>query len=155
MKNRFRIQIPFPNIYYKKLSNRPVFGYQCEESLCRKVELTAENLETAGGLAACRMTCGDNIGTLWPLPTGDVTFSSNHVRLNLDDVSLSINNIPTDCLWITAETRFREMQDRKLPPHPIESGGASLTVAVVIETDDICKRNGKTKAAIISKIISS
>jgi hexosaminidase len=110
--------------------------------LCKKIELTQENIKTAVSLPVCRLYCNEDIGTVWPKPTGDVKLSNDVVKINLDDIVFKTDNFKMmPGYWSMAETRFREMQKKKLPKKfSIKSGGKRLVIEVVVKTDDMGKQ---------------
>lgn len=133
-----RIYKPFP---FSLQTNRPAWGFKCEHNLCKKVELTPDNIKTAVSLSVCRLFCNEDVGTVWPKPTGDVQISNDVVKINANDIKFKTDNFKREpAYWAMAEKRFNEMQQKKLPKkYSIRSGGQTLTIEVVVESDDMGK----------------
>lgn len=118
---------------------RPAWGYRCEHNLCKKFELTPDNIKTAVSLSVCRLYCSEDVGTVWPKPTGDVQIANDVVKISLDDIIFKTDNFKKEpAYWSMAETRFRDMQKKKLPSKlSIKSGGQSLVIEVKVDSDDM------------------
>lgn len=84
------------------------------------------------------MRCNEEeIGTLWPKPTGNVEISNYVVQIDPNEVKFKRNGFNDKGGYLTAaEERFQDMQRKKIPKHPVNSGGKSLLVESVIEVDD-------------------
>jgi hexosaminidase len=76
---------------------------------------------------------------LWPIPTGNVTFSKNAIPINPNMISFSSDNFEKDDEYFPAvKSRFIEMQKRKIPKkYPVISEGKELNIIVKTETDDM------------------
>lgn len=87
------------------------------------------------------MFCNEDIGTVWPKPTGEVKLSNDVVKINPNEMKFTTNNFKKEpAYWTLAETRFREMQKTKLPKKfSVKQGGKTLEIEVVVETDDMGK----------------
>lgn len=84
--------------------------------MCTKVEITKENFKNTTSLNVCRLTCGIDIMTLWPKPTGNVEFSRTVVKVNTNRITYFTHNFENDPdTWFMAWQRFRDMQFRKVP----------------------------------------
>ena len=101
--------------------------------------MTPENKLTAVSLPVCRLYCNEDVGTVWPKPTGKVQISNDIVKINPNDIIFSTTNFKKEPgYWTIATDRFIEMQKRKLPKKvPIKSGGKTLLIDVVVDTDDM------------------
>ncbi|CAG9804653.1 unnamed protein product [Chironomus riparius] len=121
------------------LANEPAWGYRCEHSNCKKVELTEENKKTAVSLSVCRLFCDEVYGTLWPKPTGEIAPSNEVVKINLHDITFKTNNFKLyPAYWAMATDRFLEMQKKKFPTkYSVKSGGNPLVIEVLVDSDDM------------------
>ena len=120
----------------------PAWGYQCVNNKCQKLQITPENRDTAISLPVCRLYCGDDFGTVWPLPTGDVRKTSNLVHIDPKKISFkyTLNNYDLDRFWKVCETRLKGQSDNKVPNgEQLQDGGKPLTIDLAIESDSIGK----------------
>lgn len=90
-------------------------------------------------LSVCRLFCGDDIGTLWPKPTGDVKLSNNVVKIDPTAITFKTSNFKKDeVYWQEAESRFIKQLKAKIPTkYSLKSGGKKVVIEVVAETDDM------------------
>lgn len=110
-----------------------VWGYECRQSRCMKVPLDEKNFEKAVSLPVCRIFCGDNIGTLWPKPTGPVKFGEYIVHIDRNRVSFKIPSTKAKKLWEVSEKRFIEQIESKIPDlRDVREEGRSLTIKIDI-----------------------
>jgi hypothetical protein len=138
-----------PRSFYKNLidffsnSVRPSWGYKCDNNLCKKVELTKENISTAVSLSVCRLYCNEDVGTVWPKPTGEVKISNDVVKINPSDIQFKTNNFKMEpAYWSMAEQRFKDFQQKKIPKHySIKSGGKTLLIEIIVNSDDMGKKS--------------
>lgn len=109
--------------------------------MCKKVELTDDNLATAISLPVCRLFCGEDIGTIWPKPTGTVKISNDVVKIDPHTISIVTGSFKkAPAYWAMAESRFHEMQMKKKPEKAnLENGGKQLKIEVASESDDMGK----------------
>ena len=109
--------------------------------MCKKVELTEGNRSTAVSLPVCRLYCNEDIGTVWPKPTGVVKVSNDVVTINPNDITFKTNSFKKEpAYWTMAEDRFNEMQKKKNPKRQsIKNGGKPLVIEVIATTDDMGK----------------
>lgn len=116
--------------------------------MCKKVELTPDNIKTSVSLSVCRLYCNEDVGTVWPKPTGDVQIANDVVKINPDDIVFKAEHFKKEpAYWSMVETRFREMQKKKLPSKfSIKSGGQTLMIEVVVESDDM----GRNRYEVVS-----
>lgn len=103
------------------------------------MELTPENKMTAVSLSVCRLYCNEDVGTIWPKPTGTVSMSNDVVKINPQDIIFKTENFKKEpAYWNMATDRFKQMQQKKLPTkYSIKSGGKTLLIDVTSETDDM------------------
>lgn len=118
---------------------RPAWGYKCEQDVCKKVELTDDNLATAISLPVCRMFCGEDIGTIWPKPTSTIKISNEVVKIDPNTIAIETGSFKkAPAFWAMAESRFHEMQLRKKPEKVnLEHGGKQLKIEVSSESDEM------------------
>lgn len=105
-----------------------------------KIPATPANILTLDGLSKCRLHCNkQELGTVWPHPTGNVQISDGVVKLNPHEITFSpvaFQNSNSE-IWTMARERFLNMQQKKIPKYGIESGGESLLIEVQVDVDDI------------------
>lgn len=119
---------------------RSLWGWRCEDKRCQKFKLTAENNQTANGLTTCRMVCNENdVGTLWPYPSGSVYVSRDLIRIDLNSIKFKTESFKGEPeYWEMAETRFMEMQQKKTSSKRQPSSSENqLTIEVIAESDDM------------------
>lgn len=106
------------------------------------MEITPANLPTAVSLAVCRLFCNEDVGTVWPKPTGEVQISNDVVKINPKEITFKTINFKKEpAYWAMAEKRFHEFQEKKIPTkYSIKAGGKKLVIEVVTETDDMGER---------------
>lgn len=106
------------------------------------MQLTPENIGTSVSLSVCRMFCNEDVGTVWPKPTGKVIIDNNVVKINQNGITFKTENfIKWPAYWEMAKTRFLEMQKKKLPKNmSLKSGGKNFEIEVVVEVDDMGKK---------------
>lgn len=110
--------------------------------MCKKIELTDANIATAVSLPVCRLYCNEDVGTVWPKPTGLVQISNDVVKIDPSDIKFRTNSFKKEpAYWKMAEERFQVMQRRQHPKkQSIKSGGKSLLIEVIAANDDMGKR---------------
>lgn len=101
--------------------------------------MTPENKLTAVSLSVCRLYCNEDVGTVWPKPTGEVRISNDVVKINPNDIIFNTQNFKREpAYWTMATDRFMAMQKKKLPTkYEIKSGGKTLLIDVATDTDDM------------------
>lgn len=87
------------------------------------------------------MFCGEDVGTLWPKPTGQVTLANDVVKIDLDKITIKSDSFKmAPAYWTMAESRFYEMQRKKKSDKvKLESGGKEFNIEVISETDNMGK----------------
>lgn len=85
------------------------------------------------------MYCNEDVGTVWPKPTGNVQISNDVVKINQNEITIKTKNFKKEpAYWAMAEKRFQEFQQKKIPKKfSIKSGGKKLTIEVVVDSDDM------------------
>lgn len=104
--------------------------------------MTPDNIETAVSLSVCRLFCNEDVGTVWPKPTGDVQISNDVVKINPSEITFKTNNFKKEpAYWSMAAQRFQDMQKKKLPKRfSLKSGGKAFVIEVIVENDDMGKK---------------
>lgn len=94
---------------------------------------------TAVSLAVCRLYCNEDVGTIWPKPTGAVSISNDVVKINPQDIIFKTEHFKKEpAYWNMATDRFKQMQQKKLPKkYGVQTGGKTLLIDVTSETDDM------------------
>lgn len=121
---------------------RPLWGWRCEQKRCVKFKLTSENNSSAIGLPLCRLNCNvnDDIGTLWPKPSGYVQVSKDVVKIDPKKIVFLSDNFKGDTdYWAMAQTRFRQMQRKKIPFKQSLLSGHVLIIRVIAESNTMSK----------------
>ncbi|CAL8127228.1 unnamed protein product [Orchesella dallaii] len=68
------------------------YTYVCEESTClRKIRSTLTDPNAGSPINICKLNC-DNLGSLWPKPTGEVSIGKELVSIDPTKVTLVNNN---------------------------------------------------------------
>lgn len=94
--------------------------------------ISPENNDTLC-LSVCRLTCGDEIGTLWPMPSGEVQYSREVISIDPHRIKFKVNELNGDH-WNLASKRFSSMQMKKIPKSiKYLSYGKPLLVNVHVE----------------------
>lgn len=90
-------------------------------------------------LSVCRLYCGDDIGTIWPIPTNRRDFVRGAEKINPQQISFDTENFKTNSeLWDMASSRFLEMQLKKIPEkYPLTPGGKSIKISITAESEDL------------------
>lgn len=116
-----------------------MWGYECEGNICKKVEITEKNLKNITSMNVCQLTCGIDIGSLWPKPTGNVEFSRTVAKINLNRFTYQTNNFRNDPNnWFTSWQRFRDMQFKKIPSDNVNVvSGKSVLVEILAQSDNM------------------
>jgi hypothetical protein len=95
-------------------------------------------------LSVCRLYCNEDLGTVWPLPTGEVQISNDVVKINPSEIVFKTSSFKKEpAYWAMAEKRFHEMQQKKKIPSkfPLKSGGKALVIEVIVENDDMGEKS--------------
>lgn len=140
--NSLSIHLQFPHF------TRSLWGWRCQDNRCQKFKLTPENNKTAIGLTTCRMICNENdIGTLWPYPSGSVSVSEELFQVDLNLIEFKTENFKVEPeYWKMAETRFVEMQRKKISSRrSVKSGGNQMTIEIIAESDEMSKSACESK----------
>ncbi|CAD7003068.1 chitooligosaccharidolytic beta-N-acetylglucosaminidase [Ceratitis capitata] len=115
-----------------------VYGYECRQSKCVKVELTAKTIENAISLSVCRLLCGDTkVGTVWPKPTGAVRAGNFIQQVNINQITFVFPKLTKQQpLWEACKERFLQ-QVKNLTPDisVVKGGGSNFVVAVQLDTE--------------------
>lgn len=121
--------------------NRPVWGYRCEENVCRRIQISPSNIQSLQSSSVCRLSCHkEEFGTIWPKPTGEIIISNTVVQLDMSVHGITINGMEDESgPRRRAYNRFRDMLQKKLPKHEIKSGGQMLTVNSIAQESDMSK----------------
>jgi hexosaminidase len=144
--------------------DRPAWGYKCVNNYCKKVAINEETIQTAISLSVCRMFCGDDIGTLWPKPTGDVTVKNYVMQIDPDQIRFRTATYRK--YWTEMEDRFKQQIKAMIPKNTeVNGGGRTLLIEILMdndemelttETDESYKMTGKIEDHdIYTKIVAS
>ncbi|XP_063709245.1 chitooligosaccharidolytic beta-N-acetylglucosaminidase-like [Culicoides brevitarsis] len=74
------------SIIFTIKADLPHWNFKCENNICSKVPIT--NIAEAQSLSVCRLLCNANeIGVLWPKPTGVVKFEQKLSKISLGEIN--------------------------------------------------------------------
>lgn len=105
-----------------------------------KTPVTPANILSLDGLSKCHLYCNkQELGTVWPHPTGNIQIADEVVKLNPHEITFSAVGFQgaNSEIWRIARERFLDMQQKKIPKYGIESGGESLLIEVQVDVVDI------------------
>lgn len=90
-------------------------------------------------LSVCRLYCNEDVGTVWPKPTGAVQISNDVVKINPSEITFKTDSFKKEpAYWTLAQERFLEMQQKKIPKKfSLKSGGKALVIEVVASNDEM------------------
>ena len=85
------------------------------------------------------MYCNEDVGTVWPKPTGEVQISNDVVKIDPSEISFKTKSFKKEpAYWTLVEQRFQDMQQKKIPKNfSLKSGGKALVIEVIAENDDM------------------
>lgn len=109
-----------------------IYGYECRQSKCIKVELEEDNWYRAISLPVCRMFCGDAVGTIWPKPTSKVELDSTllHIDRSAIEFLLPLYRQQEE-LWEQNRERFMDFIESKVPnPEFLKNKGYPLKIVI-------------------------
>lgn len=114
-----------------------IYGYECRQSKCMKVELDEKNWNTAISLPVCRMFCGDSIGTVWPKPTGPLSFDSSLLHIDRNAIEFEMPPYRHQAnLWDSNRERFMDLIENKVPNTKLlKNEGHPMKISIKLETD--------------------
>ncbi|XP_059613001.1 chitooligosaccharidolytic beta-N-acetylglucosaminidase isoform X2 [Phlebotomus argentipes] len=115
----------------------PKWGYECVQSRCKKVE--AENRVDLVSLGVCRVFCGEDIGTLWPKPTGNVRVGNTLAHFDIDSVLFKFPEYKNQQLyWEETRQRFLDQVKAKVTKsHVLKRGGKKVVVEIVVNKEEL------------------
>uniref|UniRef100_A0A0K8W4A2 Beta-hexosaminidase n=1 Tax=Bactrocera latifrons TaxID=174628 RepID=A0A0K8W4A2_BACLA len=119
-----------------------IYGYECQQSRCVKVELDAQNFQKAISLSVCRLFCGDGVpGTIWPRPSGLVNFDNYMLTVDPDNIQFILPTLSKQAhLWAASKERFMQTLYAGVPnKNVLKKGGRPLIVTVELQStlDDV------------------
>lgn len=102
-----------------------------------KVELDEKNWNTAISLPVCRMFCGDSIGTVWPKPTGPLSFDSSLLHIDRNAIEFELPTYHHQAkLWDLNRERFMDLIENKVPnTNWLKNEGHPMKISIKLETD--------------------
>lgn len=89
-------------------------------------------------LQVCRLYCGEEVGTLWPKPVGDMKFGNELVRLDPTRIRFSAGSHRShNSYWQEIENRFISQVNAKIPrKQSLRNGGTQLDVKLEVHDED-------------------
>lgn len=114
-----------------------IYGYECRQSKCIKVELEENNWITAISLPVCRMFCGDTIGTIWPKPTGPSSLDSSLLHIDRGAIEFDLPPHRQQAkLWYSNRERFMDFIENKIPNSKfLKNEGHPMKISIKLEND--------------------
>ncbi|KAM7356950.1 beta-hexosaminidase 1 [Cochliomyia hominivorax] len=112
-----------------------IYGYECRQSKCIKVELDESNWNKAISLPVCRIFCGDTVGTIWPRPSGSVNLDSTllHIDRSAIEFVMPVNR-HQEKLWEANRERFMDLVENKVPNAEfLKNEGHPLKISIELE----------------------
>lgn len=137
-------------MYFEFLNFSLIYGYECRQSKCIKVELDESNWNKAISLPVCRMFCGDTVGTIWPKPTGSVYFDTNLLHIDRRAIEFVLpTNRNQEKLWESNRERFMDFVENKVSNLEfLKNEGHPLKIS--IELEDINDNDEKPRLTLDS-----
>lgn len=84
------------------------------------------------------MFCGEDVGTLWPKPTGTVKLVNSVMHIDPKEISFKTNFKGESLYWKEVEERFLKHVNNKLPTkYSLKNGGRKVLIEVFVESDDM------------------
>ncbi|XP_036338176.1 chitooligosaccharidolytic beta-N-acetylglucosaminidase [Rhagoletis pomonella] len=119
-----------------------IYGYECQNSRCVKVELDAQNFQKAISLPVCRLFCSGSVpGTIWPRPSGLVNFDSYMLAVDTESIEFQLPSFSKQAhLWDESKNRFMRLLYSGIPnKNVLRKGGRQLKVLVELKSivDDV------------------
>ncbi|XP_067643595.1 chitooligosaccharidolytic beta-N-acetylglucosaminidase-like isoform X2 [Eurosta solidaginis] len=122
--------------YAKARDYKAVYGYECQQSICNKVELTEETIKTAISLPVCRMLCGETkVGTVWPQPTRGIIYENDLLNVDIRNISWKFPDQFTKQLlfWRASKGRFlKQLENANDDINSINNGESKLEIVIKI-----------------------
>jgi len=114
-----------------------IWGYQCKENKCVKVELNESNFDSAISLSVCRIFCGANIGTLWPKPSGQVRLGTYMAHINMKKITFDYPRIEGHLeMWYENKDRLMQQINAQVPDVTLlKDEGRLLNIKILVEDD--------------------
>lgn len=118
---------------------RAVWGYECQNSRCAKIELNESENTKAVSLPVCRIFCGNDPGTLWPKPNGFAQLKTVMARITPNDVQFNLlnNSKRNEDFWKANEAIFLKRIKLKVPKSvQLNDDGNRLMLMINVENQD-------------------
>ncbi|CAG9805205.1 unnamed protein product [Chironomus riparius] len=116
----------------------PTWGYICEDFLCKRIENTLDNMNETTSFNVCRLTCGEDIGTLWPVPSGRVSNSRRYLPIDMNRFTPRVAQVLNSSIYFDiAWSRFQDMQMKKAKDSESPMIGEPLLVVMHADTNDM------------------
>jgi hypothetical protein len=90
-------------------------------------------------LSVCRLYCNEDVGTVWPKPTGEVQITNDVVKINPSEIIFKTKSFKKEpAYWTLVEERFQAMQQKKIPKNfSVKSGGKALVIEIIAANDEM------------------
>ncbi|XP_067646594.1 chitooligosaccharidolytic beta-N-acetylglucosaminidase [Eurosta solidaginis] len=114
-----------------------IYGYECQQSKCVKVELNAENFKRAISQSVCRIFCSGSVpGTVWPRPSGVVNFESYMQTVDPEYIKFALPTLSKQThLWSAIQERFLQQLYSNVPNRNVlRKGGGQLMITVELKS---------------------
>ncbi|GAB0100869.1 Beta-hexosaminidase [Sergentomyia squamirostris] len=115
----------------------PKWGYECVQGRCRKVE--ASGRSDVVSLDVCRVFCGEDIGTLWPKPTGQVKVGNTLAHIDCDNILFKFPDYKRQQVyWEQTHQRFLDQVKAKVTKnHVLRVGGKKVVLDLVVNKEEL------------------
>ncbi|XP_055382720.1 chitooligosaccharidolytic beta-N-acetylglucosaminidase-like [Condylostylus longicornis] len=130
-------------IHYVDLHNPDyeflVWGYQCKENKCVKIELDESNYDKAISNSVCKLFCGEDIGTLWPKPSGPIKLGTYMAHINIKKVIFDYPRIAEHLeMWYESKNRLMEQIYAQIPDMEfLKDEGRLLNIKLCVQNNSI------------------
>lgn len=115
-------------------NSRKIWGFTCQRKQCKRVLLRENVNPEALSLHTCRLFCGDNIGTLWPVPTGIVQFDKEAVAIDIKKLQFTSKN--GKLTHILKHRLFKQIYAKNRRLDLLSDDGLKFEVEIKIDADD-------------------
>ncbi|XP_055687641.1 chitooligosaccharidolytic beta-N-acetylglucosaminidase-like isoform X2 [Lutzomyia longipalpis] len=118
-------------------ADSPKWGYECIQGRCKKVE--SLNRDDVVSLGVCRLFCGEDIGTLWPKPTGTVRVGNTLAHIDIDGILFKLPDYKSQqTYWEQTQQRFfDQIKAKVVKNHVLRHGGKKVMVDIAVDREDL------------------
>lgn len=90
-------------------------------------------------LGVCRLFCGEDIGTLWPKPTGNVRVGNTLAHIDIDGILFKFPDYKNQQVyWEQTHQRFLDQIKAKVTKnHVLRKGGKKVVLDIVVDKEPL------------------